>query len=345
MRSNPSAGRGAEVSRPPAESEPSRAGPPAAAPAETSPFPRSIWVDLLLYPTHSLPTAATPVIVGAGLAFHDGVLAPLPVLVAFLGSWAIHVAGLFADNHELLRLHPEVLEHPELTLAVRDGTLKLSTLRAAAAGAIALAVLTAPYLYATGGSPVLAMGAVGIAASLWYHGRPWAYVRTGLADPVFVLMFGVVGVVGTYYIGAVGAQAAPAPWAVLRALPLEAFVVGLPGGALVTSVMLIDDMRDHEFDRAKGWRTGAVRFGLDWSRAEITALVSFAYLAPFAFWLALGLDAWVLLPLASLPLALRNVRAVWRLRRRTELVPWTPRMAMLSAVHSALLAFGLALSR
>jgi len=320
--------------------------PAAARTAERPPsFPRSIWVDLLMYPTHSLPTAAAPVIVGVGLAVHDGVLAPVPALVGFLGSWAIHVAGLFTDNHELLRRHPEIEEHPELTHAVEDGTLRLSTLRAAAAGAIAVAILTAPYLYGIGGWPVLAMGAIGIAASLWYHGQPWAYVRTGLADPVFVLMFGVVGVVGTYYIGAAAVHGAPAPWQLLRSLPLAAFLVGLPAGTIVTSVMVIDDLRDHEFDRAKGWRTGAVRFGLDWSRTEITLLVSFAYVAPIAFWLALGFDAWVLLPLASLPLAYRNVRAVWTLRHRTELIPWTPRMAMLSVVHSVLLAMGLALSR
>jgi 1,4-dihydroxy-2-naphthoate polyprenyltransferase len=333
------------MSHPPAEGPLLERSGSAPALVEGRSFPRDIWVDLLMYPTHSLPTAAAPVIVGAGLAFHDGVVAVLPMLVGFLGSWAIHVAGLFIDNHELLRRHPQVVEHPELTHAIGSGTLKLSTLRTAAAGAIGFAMLTAPYLYGIGGAPVLVMGLVGIAASVWYHGRPWGYVKTGLADPVFVLMFGVVGVVGTYYIGAAAVHGASAPWAVLGSLPVAAFVVGLPAGFIVTSVMVIDDMRDHEFDRAKGWRTGAVRFGLDWSRTEITALVSFAYVAPVAFWLGLGFDAWVLLPLASLPLALRNLRAVWRLRHRTELIPWTPRMAMLSVVHSSLLAIGLAWSR
>ena len=91
---------------------------------------RKIWVDLLMYPTHSLPTGIAPVAIGVGLAAHDGVLAPVPALVGFLGSWAIHVAGLFVDNHELLRLHPQVVEHPELTHAVRDGKLRLPFLRA-----------------------------------------------------------------------------------------------------------------------------------------------------------------------------------------------------------------------
>jgi 1,4-dihydroxy-2-naphthoate octaprenyltransferase len=309
-----------------------------------SPSAHTIWVDLLLYPTHTLPTAVAPVLVGAGLAWRDGVLAPLPVLVAFLGSWVVHVAGVLTDNHELLRKHPGLPEHPELTQAVGDGSLRLSMLRAAITGCLLLALLTAPYLHRVGGAPVLALGALGIAASLSYNGGPWAYVRRGLADPVFFLMFGVVGVVGTYYIQVAALRGAPSPWQLLASLPLPVFVVGLPAGAIVTAVMLIDDLRDHEFDAAKGWRTGAVRFGPGFGRAEIALLLGFAYLAPLAFWLALGFEAWVLLPLASAPLGYRAGRAVWTLRRRADLVPWSPRMAGLAALHSALLAAGLALS-
>jgi 1,4-dihydroxy-2-naphthoate octaprenyltransferase len=52
---------------------------------------RHIWVKFLLYPTHTLPTAAAPVLVGVGLAIHDGVFAPLPALIGFLASWLVHV--------------------------------------------------------------------------------------------------------------------------------------------------------------------------------------------------------------------------------------------------------------
>jgi 1,4-dihydroxy-2-naphthoate polyprenyltransferase len=314
-------------------------------PAAPSPSAHTIWVDLLLYPTHSLPTAVAPVIVGAGLAVHDGVFAPLPVLVGFLGSWVIHVAGVFTDNHELLRKHPGLVEHPELTQAVGDGTLSLSTLRAAIAACLALALATAPYLHRVGGAPVLAFGAVGIAASLSYNGGPWAYVRRGLADPVFLLMFGVVAVAGTYFIQVAALRGAGDPWALVRSLPLPVFLVGLPAGAIVTSVMLVDDIRDHEFDAAKGWKTGAVRFGPDFNRAEIALLVLFAELAPIGFWLWLGFDAWVLLPLVSAPMAWATVKAIATIRERERLHPLSPRMAFLSVVHSVLLALGLALSR
>ena len=99
-----------ETPRHDAQPSPPRAGP-AVGP---SPSARTIWIDLLLYPTHSLPTAAAPVLVGLGLAYHDRVFAPLPALVGFLGSWLVHVAGVFTDNHERLRRHPGLQEHPEL---------------------------------------------------------------------------------------------------------------------------------------------------------------------------------------------------------------------------------------
>ena len=310
-----------------------------------SPSPRRIWVDLLLYPTHSLPTALAPVLVGVGLAIHDDAFAPIPALVGFLGSWLIHVAGVFTDNHELLRKHPHLPEHPELTQAIRDGTLRLSTLRAAIAGCLGLALLAAPWLYGIGGAPVLAFGALGIVVSLSYAGGPWAYVRRGHADPIFLLMFGVAGVVGTYYIQLAALHGAPAPWQLLASLPRTALLVGLPAGAIVTAVMLIDDLRDQEFDAAKGWRTGAVRYGPGWNRTEIASLLAFAYVAPVGFWLALGFDTWVLLPLASAPLALSIARAILDIRERAALLPMTPRMARLAVIHSLLLAVGLALSR
>jgi 1,4-dihydroxy-2-naphthoate octaprenyltransferase len=292
---------------------------------------RQLWVGFLLYPGHTLPTAAAPVLVGAGLAIHDGVLAPLPLLVAFLGSWLIHLGGVFADQHELVRRHPQLPEHPELLQALADGTLELAWLRKSILLCFGLAALTAPYLVYLGGTPALLIGIAGVASSLSYAAGPLRYAPRGLADPIFFAMFGVVAVTGAYYIQAL-------------AFPASAFVVGVPVGALVTNVLIIDDIRDREFDAAKGWRTGAVRFGIGWSRGEYLALSALAYLAPFGFWLVPGFSAWVLLPLLSLPWAARIARTVCTSEQRTALHPMTPRASLLSLAYALLLATGLAVS-
>lgn len=306
---------------------------------------REIWVRLLLYPGHTLPTAAAPVAVGIGLAIHYQVFAFLPALLAFVGSWLIHVGGVFADNHELLRKYPGLPEHPELLQALVNGTLTLNGLKWAIAACFALPLLIAPYMFRVGGVPALAIGVAGALASVAYAAGPWAYARRGWADTVFLLMFGVVAVVGTYYAQMVRVRGAPADWSELwRTLPLSVFVVGLPVGALVTNVLVIDDMRDREFDVEKGWRTTAVRFGVAGSRKEYSALSIFAYLAPLWFWLGLGYSAWVLLPLFTLPLAYHIEVAVRSNEKNEDLFHMTPRASLLAFLWSILLAIGVALS-
>lgn len=304
---------------------------------------RELWVRLLLYPTHTLPTAAAPALVGLGLAFHDGVFRLAPALVGFVASWLLHVGGVFIDNYELLVRHPEVREHPELQEALHNGTLSLGVLRAAIGFCYVVALLTGPYLLHVAGFGVVVFGALGVLASAAYAGAgPLAYARMGLADPIFFVMFGVVAVAGTYYVQAAPLHLGTQWYFVPQALPWQALVLGLPVGALVVNVLLIDDIRDHIPDDKKGWRTGSVRFGIDWTRGEIVALTAFAYLIPFWFWLGLGFPPTVLLPLLTLPRAVTIARTVWTSDSVAALFPMTPKGSFLSLYYGALLAIGIA---
>lgn len=297
---------------------------------------RQIWTHWLVYPGHTLPTALAPVAVGVGLAIHDDVFAPLPALIGFLASWLVHVGGVFTDNYQLLTRHPGNREHPELIAAVNDGILSLAALRGAAMGCFVVAALVGIYLVDLAGWPAVLLGSVGMTSAWMYAGGPWPYARHGLADPVFFLMFGVVAVVGTYYVQAAALQTS-------GTIPLLAFVVGVPVGALVTNVLIIDDIRDREADAAKGWRTIAVRFGRGASRAEFVGLTVFAYAAPFGLWV-LAPNGWMLLPLLTLPVAAWIAWVVCACRNPVELVPMTPRAAFLSLAYAVLSAIGLALS-
>ena len=305
---------------------------------------REIWIRLLLYPSHTLPTAAAPVLVGIGLAVRDHIFAPLPMLIGFLASWLIHVGGVFNDNHELLRRHPDVPEHPELLQALKTGTLTFAGLRNAILVCFSLAALTAPYLLSIGGTSAFLIGIVGAASAYFYAGGPQPYVKHGLADPIFLVMFGIVAVLGTYYIqwAAVHPTASHGLDALLQ-LPWDICLIGLPVGALVVNVMLIDDIRDRHFDAQKGWRTCAVRAGLNGIRKEYLALTAFAYVLPLAFWLWLGCSAWIFLPLLTLPLSYKIWGAVSTLDQTKDLLMMSPRASYLSLSYAALLAIGVAL--
>jgi 1,4-dihydroxy-2-naphthoate octaprenyltransferase len=302
---------------------------------------REVWTRKLIYPGHSLPTAIASVLVAMGLAHHDDVFAAGPAALAFLAGWLIQFGGLVTDNYENLRREPEDREHPELVQAVASGLLSLGTLRMTIVATYGLAVLIGFALLAMAGWPVIVIGLLSILASWAYSAGPWPVGRHGFADPLFFLFFGTMSVIGTYYVQA-ATVLGPEHWR--HALPLTAVAVSLPVGALITSILIIDDIRDYEFDTVKGKNTIAVRFGKGWNRTEFLCLLVFAYLMPFWLWLGLDFSAWVLLPLMTVPIAYLVTRAMWTRDRYDELMPMTPRMAMLTVAFSACLTAGLAVT-
>jgi 1,4-dihydroxy-2-naphthoate octaprenyltransferase len=300
---------------------------------------REVWTRKLLYPAHTFPTAAAPVIVAIGLAWHNRVFAALPVLLAFLAGWLIQFAGVVTDNYTNLVRQPDDREHPELVQAIKSGLLSLGDLRTTILASYGLAAVLGLALFVMAGWPVIVIGALSILASLAYSAGPWPFGRHGFADPLFFLFFGTVSVLGAYYVQA-AAVLGPEHWR--EALPLAAVAVSLPIGALITNILIIDDIRDCEFDKIKGKNTIAVRFGKIYSRCEFVGLFAFAYLSPFWLWRGLGFSAWILLPLATLPLGFLVARAVWTHDDFIDLVPMTPRLAMLTVAYSFCLALGLA---
>jgi 1,4-dihydroxy-2-naphthoate octaprenyltransferase len=262
---------------------------------------------------------------------HDGVFSAAGALGALLAGWLIQLGGVLTDNYENLRNEPEDREHPELVLAVKSGLLTLGELRAAIAACYGLALLVGLWLVHLAGPGVIVIGLASIAASWAYSAGPFPFGRHGFADPLFFLFFGVVSVVGGYYVQA-------------GTSPLAAFALGLPVGALTTNILIIDDIRDRAFDAVKGKRTIAVRFGARWSRAELAALLAVAYLAPLIFWAAPGFRAWVLLPWLTLPLAFSTARDVFARDRHEDLLPTTPKAGRLLLAYSLLLAIGVAVA-
>jgi len=291
-----------------------------------------------------LPTAAAPVLVAIGLAIHDHVFALMPAVMAFIASWLIHIGGLFTDNYQLVVLHPKVQEHPELLEALKSGRLTHNGMRWAIFACFALATLTGPYLLHVAGTPVIAIGILGMAGSVIYSAGPFPFGKYGISDIHFFVMFGIFAPAAAYYVQIASHHELTSAWRLLlHDFPLRAFVVGLPLGALAVNILIIDDMRDRHFDAEKGWHTGPIRFGIRWSRLEYAAMVALAYLIPFWLWLRWGLAPWVLLPLLTFPVAWAITRRVWAEDDHDRLLPLTPIAALLCLGYSILLAVGIAL--
>lgn len=302
--------------------------------------PRFPWVRLLLHPAHSLPTAAAPVIIGSALAIHDHVFSFLPALLGLIASWLIHVGGLYTENYWLLTRYWKLREHPELADAVANGSLPLSSLRRVAVGCFLCAIVTGAYLVTYAGIMAPVLGIVGVTASLSYC----ASTKRGIGELVFFTMFGVIAVAGTYYTQAAQFYSGSATWGfVIKAVPLRALVLGMPLGAIITDVMLVDDLSDITVDRAKGWQTRPVVWGVAWARREYVAFIGLAYGLPFWFWLGLGFHAWILLPLLTAPFAGWAIHQVYVIAP-ANVEPMSPKTAGIGFLYALLLSAGILLS-
>src|SRR5204863_2770727 len=106
-----------------------------------------------------------------------------------------------------------------------------------------------------GGWPILLVGLLSIAAGVLYTGGPWPFGYHGLGDLFVFVFFGLVAVVGTAYLHAGTASGA-------------AFAAAVPVGSLVTAIIVVNNLRDIDTDRATGKRTLAVRIGRRAPRPE-----------------------------------------------------------------------------
>jgi 1,4-dihydroxy-2-naphthoate octaprenyltransferase len=276
----------------------------------------------------TLPAALAPVAVGCGLALADGAFRALPAGAALAGALLLQIAVNLANDYFDYKSGVDSAARLGPPRAAQSGLIAPRVVRSAMLATLAAAALIGIYLIEVGGWPIALIGAASVAGVLGYSGGPFPLASHGLGDLCVFIFFGPVAVVGTYYLQT-------------QAFTWPALVMSLPPGLLITAILVVNNLRDIETDRAAGKRTLAVMIGPGKSRFEYFLLVGCAYLVPPAAWWWGAFTPWILLPLASLPLAAGSVRLMLTASGR-ELNPGLGKTAVLALVFSLLLALGLA---
>ena len=290
---------------------------------------------------HTLPAAAAPVVVGTGLALHEGVFAALPALAALVGAALIQIGTNFANDYFDAQSGVDTDERTGFTRVTQTGLIPERQVKAAMYGTFALSILLGTYLVYVGGLPIVVIGLASVASGIAYAGGPYPLGSHGLGDLFVFLFFGVIAVAGTFYVQAAAVLAAPLPMGVpTGTVTVASLVASLPVAALSTNILVVNNIRDLETDRGAGKRTLAVLIGYRWSRAEYVAMCALAYLVPVWFWLGAGYEPVVLLPLLTIPYAASVARTVATETSGEALNPALASTAKLLAIHSLLFAVG-----
>ena len=276
----------------------------------------------------TLVASICPVLVGTAVAASDGRLVPWRALAALVVSVAIQVGVNYANDYSDGVRGTDTPARVGPVRLVASGLASPSRVKLAAALAFAVAGLAGLALALAVDPRLLLVGVICVAASVLYTGGPRPYGYEGFGELAVLVFFGLVATTGTAYVQTER----------LEGLALAASV---PVGLGAVAILLANNIRDLDGDRAAGKRTLVVRLGRPRSRSLylVTVVTMFVVVALIGIARPTALAA-----LAAVPLAVAPVRLVRHRQDGPGLVAALAGTARLQLAVCTLLAIGLWLS-
>lgn len=254
------------------------------------------WI-LALRPK-TLTASVVPVLVATALVKAEG----FPVLwwvsiCAVLSSCFIQIGTNFINDAIDFEKGADTETRTGPQRATQNGWLTQKQVMKGGYACFALALILGIPLVVHGGWPIVAIGLVSLALGYAYTGGPFPLAYVGLGDLFVILFFGLVAVMGTFFLhtGVVTPGAA---------------IAGLQVGCLATVLIAVNNMRDAPQDALVGKKTLAVRLGIQFSRFEIFVLIVVPYLLGL-YWYSRGFTPALLLPFIAIPFARRVLAGVF----------------------------------
>jgi len=254
-----------------------------------------VWI--LAARPKTLPAAAAGVVTGTALALHDGHFRFGPALAALLVALLLQIGSNLANDVYDYERGADAGERHGPMRVTQAQLLTPKQVKTGMWVVFGSSALLGLYLFFVAGWVVILIGLTAIASAIAYTGGPFPLGYYGLGDLFVFIFFGVAAVVGTYFVQA-------------GLVSAGAWGMSLPIGWLIVDILVVNNLRDIEADRAVGKRTLAVRFGEHGARMQYIALLlaSYLILPMLAF---LGILPWTsTLALLSFPLGWRTWQVV-----------------------------------
>lgn len=262
----------------------------------------------------TLPLALSGSILGSFLAAADGVFHWSIFFLAALTSLLLQVLSNLAndygdftkgtDNHE--RIGPDRM--------VSTGAITPHQMVWAIVIVSSLALVSGIFLIISGFPDgnvllklvylILGLAAIGAAINYTVGKNPYGY--SGFGDIFVFLFFGLLAVVGTYFLHG-------------QILRMEVFLPAISLGLLSTGVLNLNNLRDERSDILTHKHTLVVKMGGKWGRIYHAALILFAILATSVYVSLVFHSMYQLLFILSIPFLIRNMIVVLRNKVPSEL--------------------------
>ncbi len=285
-----------------------------------SPF--KIWIRAARLRT--LPLAASGILCGVTLAWFQGMWSLALSALALLTALLLQILSNFSNDYGDAQKGTDNEHRVGPQRTVQSGALSLSQMKRgmvvmAVASMVSglLLIVLALRSFPQGAWLFFALlGLLSVAAAILYTVGKRAYGYHGLGDVMVFIFFGLVSVLGAYYLNA-------------ACISIEAVFVAIGIGLLSSGVLNLNNMRDIDNDLTSGKKTLAAKMGFKRAKIYHSVIVLGGIICFYPAIMGLHQKVWffaiMLLPIAFLS---ADVDRILKTKNKATLDPYLKKLSI-----------------
>lgn len=286
----------------------------------------------------TLPLAVSGILMGAALAAMNQGFDYTVTILAIVTALFIQIFSNFANDYGDFQKGTDNDKRVGPRRTVQGGEITPAQMRG---GMIVLALLSLAsgiwlVVEGTKGLPIeifgvyIALGVLALIAAFKYTAGSNPYGYAGLGDLAVFLFFGLLPVVGTYFLNT-------------HRIDALLFLPAVSIGLFSTGVLNLNNMRDVENDRHSGKNTMIVRMGSTNGKIYHTALIIAGMLASVIFMVLKSQSTVQWLFLLAFPLFIRDLILINRITEPGQFDPFLKKLSLTTLLFTLLFGLGILL--
>ncbi|MBS1775842.1 MAG: 1,4-dihydroxy-2-naphthoate polyprenyltransferase [Bacteroidetes bacterium] len=296
----------------------------------------SAW--LVAFRLRTLPLALSTIFLGSFLAAAHHSFHWLIFIYAILTTIFLQILSNLANDYGDTVSGVDNIERIGPKRSLQAGSISLKQMKFAIILFITLSLISGILLILESMSTMIwgygmacfLVGIAAIIAALKYTMGKNPYGYAGLGDISVFVFFGLVGVIGAYFLQT-------------HTFSLLEFLPAISIGCFSTGVLNLNNLRDRENDARFGKRTLVVQWGLATGKKYHAFLLILGMLTALAYSLSLNSSVWKWIYLLSFIGIIRSIKVVFQNSNPASLDPELKRLALTTLLFSILFGVGLLL--
>lgn len=293
-----------------------------------------VWIEA--FRLRTLPLSLSSIALGSFIAYYDGIFNWKVCFLAALTTLFLQILSNLANDYGDSKHGVDNADRVGPERAVQSGVITPPKMKRIVVAFMLLSLFSGLWLIYEGTKGIslstglifliLGVGAIAAAVKYTIGDKPYGY--SGYGDLFVFIFFGLVGVIGTYFLNTHQIK-----WELL--LPASAL------GFLSAGVLNLNNMRDRKNDKLSGKNTLVVIMGIEKARWYHFFLLFGSVVAGTTYMLINYHSPFQMIFLLTIPMLWINVSVVFKNTIPEELDPYLKKLAIASLLFS--LAFGIGL--